>query len=79
MACEVPPHTVELILDTKGQTSDKIRALFEEMLRINNVIECGIMQRFSVTFAPSPGQLHDKTPSPALKKLGVVSMQTTSG
>jgi hypothetical protein len=78
MACEVVPHTVELILDTKNQTGDQIRALFEEMLRVNNVIECGIMQRFAVTFAPSPGHLHDRTPSAALKKLGVVSMQTTA-
>jgi hypothetical protein len=78
MACEVAPHTVEFILDTKNQTSDQVRALFEEMLRVNNVIQCGIMQRFAVTFAPSPGQLHDKTPSPALMKLGVVSMQTTA-
>jgi hypothetical protein len=80
MACGVVRAVnIEVALDTKDQTSDKVHKIVEALLRQNNVIECGIMARFSMTFAENPGGEQPMEASTELKKLGVASLMTTAG
>jgi hypothetical protein len=80
MACGTVRHaTVEVALDTKDQTHEKVREIVDAILRQNSAIECGIMGAFSISFAESSGRVQESTPSAELKKLGVVSLKTTAG
>jgi hypothetical protein len=78
MACTVVrPGTVEFTVDTKNQTHETVMALVETVMRQYNIIECGIMARFSITVADDAGRIQDPAPGADLKKLGVVSMSST--
>jgi len=80
MACQVVRAVnVEVALDTKDQTRAKVVEMVEALLRQNNVIECGIMTRFSITLAEGPTRAQQMTPSTELKNLGVVSLTSTAG
>ena len=75
MACGTPrPVRVEAALDTKGQTRQQVIDIVDAILRQNNAIECGIMAHLALELKPSGN--HE--PGAELKKLGVVSLETTS-
>ncbi len=80
MTCQVAHSgSVEVALDVKDQTRAKVTEIVEAILRQNNAFECGIMARFSMTFAEGPGRMQEMAPSPELKKLGVVSLTSSAG
>lgn len=79
MGCEVVrPGTIEFTVDTKQQTHDQVMALIETVMRQYAIVECGIMARFSITLAAGASGIEEVTPSTELKKLGVVSMNSTA-
>jgi hypothetical protein len=75
MACGKPtPVRIEAALDIKGQTRQQVIDIVDAILRQNNAIECGIMAYLSVEL--NAGAQHE--PNADLKKLGVVSLDTTT-
>ncbi len=76
MACGKPtPVRVEAALETRGQTRQQVIDIVDAILRQNNAIECGIMAYLALELKPSA----DREPGADLKKLGVVSLETTPG
>ena len=74
MACVVQRAvTIDVALDTKGQTRKHIEDLVEAILRQNNIIECGIMAHLTMQLNPT-----QREPTAELKKLGVLSVDTTT-
>lgn len=79
MGCEVVrPGTIEFTVDTKQQTHDQVMDLLQTVMRQYAIIECGIMARFSITLGDGAAGIRDVAPSAELKKLGVVSMNSTA-
>jgi hypothetical protein len=79
MGCEVVhPGTIEFTVDTKQQTHDQVMSLIETVMRQYAIVECGIMARFSITLGDGAAAIQEVTPSAELKKLGVVSMNSTA-
>ena len=57
MACTVRRETMELKIDPKHQTREKVHELLDQLLRENGAIECGIMGALTVTFEkPTEGR-----------------------
>lgn len=78
MACGVVrPTKVEVSLETKNQTREKVLAIVETLLRENGAIECGIMAHFSMTLGEGSERKVGSDPGPELKKLGVTSVKST--
>ena len=80
MACSVGPrHSVgvEVTLDTRGQTREKVLAAVDAILRQNGLIECGIMGFLSMRLGEGSAQELGSEPDPELKKHGVVLVKTT--
>jgi hypothetical protein len=50
MACTVRRETVELKIDVKNQTREKVHEMLDQLLRENGAIECGLMGGMTVTF-----------------------------
>jgi hypothetical protein len=72
MACTVKrPVKLEVSLETKNQTREKVHEIVDALLRENGVIECGIMGAFSMTLREA-----SPDPAPELKKQGVTSVKT---
>jgi hypothetical protein len=79
MACGTGrPVEFEVTLDTKGQTREKVQKIVEALLIRNNAVECGIMARFSMSFADSSTPMRESVPGSELEKLGVVSLKTSA-
>lgn len=79
MGCEVVrPGTVEFTLDTSHQTHDQVVELINKVMAQYAIIECGIMARFSITLGDGAAGIKEMTPSAELKKLGVISMNSTA-
>lgn len=75
MACTVErAMTIDIALDTKGQTRKHVEDIVEAILRQNNAIECGIMARLTMELNPST----QREPTAELKKLGVLSVDKTT-
>jgi hypothetical protein len=55
MACSVHFDTVELKIDKKNQTREKVHEMVDQLLRENGAIECGIMAALTVTFEKPTG------------------------
>ncbi len=78
MACTVRRAVdVEVALDTKGQTREKVFELVDAILRQNGAIECGIMAFLSVGLGDHSARELGSAPSAELKKHGVTSLKTT--
>lgn len=78
MACGTGrPVKVEVSLETKDQTHEKVMAAIDALLRQNGAIECGIMGHFSFSLGESSARKLDSDPGPELKKHGVTSLKTT--
>jgi hypothetical protein len=78
MACTVKrPVQLEVSLETKGQTRDKVAAIVDALLRQNGVIECGIMGYISIALGKGSDEKLGTDPGPELKKDGVISVRTT--
>jgi hypothetical protein len=79
MACGVVrPGTVEFTVDTSQQTHDQVIELINKVMAQYAIIECGIMARFSITLGEGADGIREVTPSAELKKLGVISMNSTA-
>jgi hypothetical protein len=77
MACGVErPVKMEVALNTNGQTSQSVHEVVEALLRMNGVIECGIMAYFSIGLGEGSAEL-GADPGPELKRHGVISLKTT--
>lgn len=77
MACGVPhPVKMEVALNTQGQTRQSVIEVVESLLRMNGIIECGIMAYFSIGLGEGSAEL-GSDPGPELKKHGVISLKTT--
>jgi hypothetical protein len=78
MACTVNKFdTVEVSLQTQGQTREKIVAMVETMLRQAGVVECGIMGGFFMRFGEDVKVQAGPDLAADLRNLGVVSVKTT--
>ena len=55
MACTVVQDRVELKIDTKNQTREKVHEMLDKLLRDNGAIECGVMHQLTVTFEKPTG------------------------
>ncbi|MGB8769736.1 MAG: hypothetical protein WCC92_08980 [Candidatus Korobacteraceae bacterium] len=57
MACTVVRERVELKIEAKHQTREKVHEMLDQLLRENGAIECGIMAGLTVTFEkPAEGR-----------------------
>jgi len=80
MACTVKrPVTLEVSLETKNQTREKVFAAIDALLRENGAIECGLLGAFSIHLSESSEHRGGSAPAPELAKLGVTSLKTTHG
>jgi hypothetical protein len=66
---------IEVVLNTQGQTREKIHEIVDAILRQNtSIIECGIMAYLSIDLGVRSEA--DTQTSSELSKLGVVSLKT---
>ena len=79
MACTVPHRAVEIevALDTKDQTRERVKEIVEAILARNNAIECGIMGYFSIRLGEAADHKHLHDPGEELKGKGVRAIKTT--
>jgi hypothetical protein len=78
MPCGVPSAVkMEVALNTEGQTRESVIEIVDQLLRMNGTIECGIMAYFSIGLGDGSAQL-GSDPGPELKRLGVMSLKTTT-
>jgi hypothetical protein len=78
MGCTVLKDVaVEVSLDTRNQTREKVTQIVEHLLRSNGAIECGILGFLSFRLGEGSDRKVGSDPEPELKKLGVTSVKTT--
>jgi hypothetical protein len=78
MACTVKhPVQLEVSLDTKGQTREKVTAIVDALLRQHGVIECGLLGYFSLALGKGSEEKLGSVPGSDLKKDGVLAVRTT--
>ena len=76
MACTVRhPVQLEVSLDTKGQTREKVYELVDALLRQHGIIECGIMGYFSLALGKGSDEKLGTEPGPELKKHGAIALR----
>jgi hypothetical protein len=78
MACTKRPTALEVSLDTKNQTPEKIHAAIDALLKANGAIECGLLAFLSMRLGEGSEQKGGSAPSPELAKAGVTSLKTTT-
>jgi hypothetical protein len=55
MACTVRREKVELRLEAKNQSREKVHEMLDQLLRENGAIECGLLGALTVTFEKPTG------------------------